>query len=213
MKNLIGQRFGRLTPIKRIGIDNNRNATWLCQCDCGNEKIINGSNLRRGNTKSCGCLCGNSRNNLRHGHNMVGKTSKTYTTWQSMIQRCSNKNHKHYKNYGGRGIIVCDRWNPQKGGLFINFLEDMGEIPKHKEIDRINNNLGYCKENCKISTRKEQHRNKRNNKLITYNGKTQCLAWWAEKYKIPYQTLYRRICTDKWIIEKTLTTSVRKCNR
>lgn len=124
-----------------------------------------------------------------------------------MIQRCTNPNDKRYKNYGGRGITVCKRWR----NSFEKFLEDMGEPPtKEHSIDRINNNGNYCKSNCRWVTRKEQNRNKRNNRLITYKGKTQCLIEWAEEYNINYDTLWCRIYKYGWPIEKALTTPVKK---
>lgn len=126
-----------------------------------------------------------------------------------MGQRCTNPKNPAYKNYGGRGITICERWLDKNNG-FINFLEDMGECPKGCEIDRINNNLGYCKENCRWVTRYIQSRNKRNNKLFTYKGKIQILKDWAVEYKIKYKTLWMRIYSLKWSIEKALTTPIRK---
>jgi len=147
--------------------------------------------------------------NLKHGHNRKDKISKTYKSWIDMGQRCTNPKNPAYKNYGGRGITICERWLDKNNG-FINFLEDMGECPKGCEIDRINNNLGYCKENCRWVTRYIQSRNKRNNKLFTYKGKIQILKDWAVEYKIKYKTLWMRIYSLKWSIEKALTTPIRK---
>lgn len=104
-----------------------------------------------------------------------------------MIQRCNNKDNFQYNDYGGRGITVCDRWDINKGGSFENFLQDMGEKPKDKSLDRVDNNKlinGYSPENCKWSTRKEQSINKRNNKLYTYNNKTQCRKAWLDEIGI-----------------------------
>jgi len=122
-----------------------------------------------------------------------------------MSQRCNNKNHKAYKNYGDRGIIVCERWLK-----FENFLADVGEPPTNKHtLDRIDNNRGYFPDNWKWSTRKEQANNRRNNILETFNDKTQCLAAWAEEYKLNYRTLHNRIYRLYWNISKALLTPTR----
>lgn len=99
---------------------------------------------------------GTANCNYRHGHWVDGKASPTYNSWRGMRERCNNPNHKFYKNYGGRGVKVCKRW-----AKFVNFLEDMGVKPEGLTLDRMENNLGYFPENCKWSTWKEQHNNKR----------------------------------------------------
>ena len=205
--NLIGQKFGRLLVIKKM--DNNKwgSCRWLCVCDCGKEKIIRDSHLKSGHTKSCGCLHKEKliKRLTKHGHNTRIKISKTYNSWLSMIQRCTNPKNKNYKHYGDRGIKVCNRWLK-----FENFLTDMGEHPgKGYSIDRINNNGNYCKSNCRWATEKEQHRNKRDNHLETYKGKTQCLREWSEEFGINYYVLWSRL-NRGWSIEKALITPVRK---
>jgi len=163
--DLTGQRFGKLIPIKCVGKDRRGNCLWLCKCGCGNKKIIPGNNLRGGRTKSCGCLT------LKSGHSK----SRIYMTWNDMIQRCNNPNHLNYKDYGGRGITICNRWlEPIKQG-FLNFLNDMGECPRGKSLDRIDNNKGYFPKNCRWATPKEQNRNMRTNINIPLNGKLVCL--------------------------------------
>lgn len=205
--DLIGQKFGRLTVLRFVDQTKFRHSRWLCKCDCGIEKIIVAYDLKNGHTKSCGCL---QKEQLRiatttHGHSKNGKMSLTYKTWTGMMQRCSYVGHNQYEDYGGRGITVCKRWSK-----FINFLMDMGERPgKGYQIDRINNNKGYSKNNCQWVTPKQNSRNKRNNRLITYKGKTQCLAEWAEQFDIDYYTLKWRL-NNGWSIEKTLTTPSRK---
>lgn len=201
--DLVGQRFGRLIVIRKMDRDKWRNYLWLCECDCGRKKIIYGYNLRTGRTKSCGCL--QKEMVTKHGHNQNGEWSKTYNRWHSMIQRCTNTNNKRYKDYGGRGITVCHRWMK-----FENFLADMGETPPGLQIDRIKNDLGYSKENCRWVTSKEQQRNKRNNHLVTYERKTQCLSACAEEYNISFDTLWSRICKYHWSTERAITTPVRK---
>ena len=184
--------------------DRGGNYRWLCECNCGTEKIILGSNLKRGHTKSCGCLL-REGNNTTHGHSKKGKISKTYDSWHSMIQRCTNPNNIAYHDYCGRGITVCKRWLK-----FENFLEDMGEVPIGYSIDRIDNDGNYCKSNCRWSTRSEQQRNTTRNHMISFRGKTQCLAAWAEEFHINYSTLCSRIFIYGWSIKKALTTPVKK---
>ncbi len=196
--NLIGQKFGRLIVIRRADNDKQGKSRWLCLCDCGKEKIIRGNNLKSGNTKSCGCL------KIKHGH----RKTKTYRSWASMIQRCTNPKNKRYRDYGGRGITVCKRWMK-----FENFLADMGEVPEGYQIDRINNNKGYCRSNCRWVTAKTNNRNKRNNLYFTYKNKTQLLIEWVKETKIPYSTLWNRIFRLSWPIEKALTTPIQKRGR
>lgn len=141
------------------------------------------------------------KGNLKHGHAKTGKETKTHRTWKAMKRRCININDKKYKDYGGRGITVCERWLK-----FENFLEDMEECPPGLSLDRIDNSLGYYKENCRWSTQKEQTRNTRKNVNIIFNGKTQCLSAWAEEYKISPGTLWCRIYKSNWTIERALMT-------
>jgi hypothetical protein len=204
--DLTGQRFGRLTAVERAKNNKGNKIGWLCICDCGNQTIVYANDLKRGHTKSCGCLYRDTRKTINyiHGHNRINKISPTYVTWYGMIQRCNNKNHIYYQNYGNRGIRVCEAWLKFEG-----FLKDMGERPKGMFIDRINNNRNYCKENCTWSTRKEQNRNKRNNRLITINNVTQCLAEWCEIYNLKYNTIKRRLYRG-WTPEEALELTPRR---
>lgn len=203
--SLTGQKFGRLVVIKQAGKNKHGNYQWSCLCDCGKEKIVSGGHLRRGDTKSCGCLSKEKtiERQTKHGHKRKYKRSKTYSVWTSMIQRCNNTNHQHYKNYGGRGIAVCKRWKK-----FDNFLEDMGEVSAGLQIDRTDNNGNYCKSNCRWVTQKQNSRNRRSNRLIKHNGKTQCLTVWAEEFNISVCLLFDRL-RNGWSMEKSLTTPIR----
>lgn len=156
--DLSGQKFDRLTVIKREENSKDGHARWLCICDCGNTKVINGSNLLNKNVRSCGCLQQeittlNLEQRFKHGYH----NTPTYQTWECMIQRCSNPNVPSYQYYGGRGIRVCQRWLDD----FKNFLSDMGERPNGKTLDRIDNEDNYYPENCRWATPKEQSENKR----------------------------------------------------
>ncbi len=120
------------------------------------------------------------------------KDIRMHKNWSDMKQRCFNKNNPRYKDWGGRGITICKRWMK-----FENFLADMGERPKGKSLDRIDNNGNYCKENCRWATRKEQQNNTRQNRIITYKGKTQNLTQWAKELKIDRQKLTNMINSGK----------------
>lgn len=149
--NLTGQRFGLLTVIERNYEFAKMAAEWLCKCDCGGTYIARGQRLRSGEIRSCGCLI------LKHGHSSHDNRSPTYRSWHMMLQRCTNPNALNYRNYGGRGIIVCERWNN-----FCNFLEDMGVRPEGMTLDRYpNNNGNYETGNCRWATPKEQIDNRR----------------------------------------------------
>jgi len=152
--DLVGQDFNRLTVIVRCPENRQNNPTWICLCDCGEYIIVTGNSLRSKNTKSCGCLPREilANRNLSHG---MTKT-KEHKTWKRMRQRCLNKNNPDFKYYGGRGIIICKRWDK-----FENFYEDMGRCPKGLTLERSQNNLGYSKENCYWASRTTQSRNRR----------------------------------------------------
>ena len=123
-----------------------------------------------------------------------------------MMKRCYNKNYRKYKNYGGRGIVVCERWLES----FDNFYEDMGDRPgKNYLLDRIDVNGNYEPGNCRWVTSKKSSRNKRTTILITYSNETKCLAEWSEVLNIKYGTLYTRIKENGWSVEKAFTTPVK----
>ena len=194
--DLTGQKFGRLTVIKLVGKYKNGDKVWKCKCDCGNIKNVSSSNLK-GKTKSCGCL----KRELEVKHNMTG--TKLYNVWTHMKVRCFNPKDKYYKDYGGRGITVCDEWKDD----FLAFC-DWSMVNGYKEgltIERKNNNGNYSPDNCAWITSKEQQRNKRNTCFLTFEGKTQSASAWAEEYGVSGKTITRRI-RDGWSVERALTT-------
>ena len=158
MKDLTGNKYNRLTVISFDKRDD-KSYYWNCQCDCGNIKSISYINLTSGHTKSCGCL--KIEKLTKHGYFGKGKIKLSeYNSWINMKDRCYNPNYESYQHYGGRGIIVCEKWI----NSFEDFLNDMGMKPgKGYSVDRIDTNGNYELDNCKWSTQKEQCNNKRNN--------------------------------------------------
>jgi len=136
--------------------------------------------------------------NQTHGHTSNGKTSSTYKSWIAMRSRCQDSNHTFYKNYGGRGITVCDRW--QK---FENFLYDMGEKPKGYTIERKDNDGDYTPENCIWIPRSEQNKNTRTNRYLEYDGRRQILTDWAKELGVPHSVLQKRLALG-WSIGQVL---------
>jgi len=207
--DLIGQRFNKLIVTEKVINNKNNRVKWLCLCNCGKTTVVNACDLKSGHTKSCGCLkkelFGTGVGSTKHGHTLLKTKSKTYSSWCNIIARCTNSNNPAYKDHGGRGITICERWTDKKNG-FINFLEDMGEGPRGLSVDRIDNNLGYYKENCHWINSKDQSINKRNTRLETFNNKIQCRSIWEEEYNLPHGTLHRRIDKLGWSIEKALIT-------
>jgi len=182
---MIGKTYGQLTVLSVV------EECAICQCDCGNRIRVWKNNLY-GNTSSCGCIK-RTQNGLSH--------QPEYDVWKNMIQRCESPQNRDYKNYGARGISVCKRWRS-----FLSFYTDMGARPQQGyTIERINNNGGYEKSNCRWAPRFEQNGNTRKNKLITFRGKTQHLAKWARECGLPVQTLINRIGRLGWAIDDALT--------
>lgn len=198
---MIGKKFGKLTPIEEGGHMGGFLA-YKCQCDCGNTAIIRGTSLRSGNTTSCGCVHKTMVGNLNKKHGL--KQTAEYSVWQNMITRCTNSNTNCFYRYGGRGISVCDEWRD-----FEKFYADMGNRPNGMTLERIDNNGSYSKENCRWATLKEQARNTRRTKLVEHNGKTQCLKDWANEVGIVYNTLRKRFIIYGWSFEKAISTPPR----
>lgn len=168
----------------------------LFKCECSNEFTATIESVKYGHKRSCGCIrpkIGNLRK------------SSEYHIWKGMRGRCNNPSNPAYDRYGGRGITVCSRWmNENKG--FLNFLEDVGERPGLEySIERINNDKGYYKENCKWATKTEQANNRRSNKYVEYRGEMKTIAEWSETVNIPYGTLISRY-KNGWSIEDAIET-------
>lgn len=202
IKDITGQRFGRLLVLGYVGSLVEKRPFWLCQCDCGNKIAANGKLLKNGEKKSCGCLQPEiaretGKSNTTHG---MTNTSE-FRIWSGMLQRCLNPKDKAYPKYGGRGIKVCERWME-----FENFIHDVGPRPSLAySLDRKDNDGDYCPENCRWATNKEQSNNRRTNTLIEYHDQTHTISEWAEKLNLPVSALLLRL-NNKWTIERAFTT-------
>jgi hypothetical protein len=203
---ICGKKFYRLTAIKFVKTSHENGTIWEFICDCGNKKQIRLRSVTSGVTKSCGCL---PRVKPKHG---MYKTDE-YLIWRSMKQRCLNIKHVAYPHYGARGIRICDMWIKS----FDSFYQDMGSRPSKKHsIDRIDNEKGYCKENCRWATKSEQGANKRNTIKVLQNGQLYTVRdlYDKNKLKIGYAQFATRIKRG-WSIEKAINTpkkEYKKCS-
>ncbi len=200
--DLTGQKFARLTAIRRTGRDKHRVSLWECRCECGNTVVVRLNSLTDGNTKSCGCFMRDNNRLLMTRHNTTHglSYSPTYRIWAKMKERCENQRAKAYVNYGARGIAICERWHS-----FENLLADMGPRPSGMTIERKDNNGDYRPENCIWATTKEQGNNKRNNHILEFNGKRKTVSQWGEEIGVNYKTIFTRL-HNGWSIEDALTT-------
>lgn len=201
--DLTGQTFGRLTVIKSTGQSPGGNFLWECKCQCGKIKVILSASLRGGRTKSCGCYSSDLTIAKNKTHGLFG--TPEYVSWAGMKYRCLTTSCKRYKDYGGRGIKVCERWLK-----FENFLEDMGNKPSlDMGIERTDNDGNYEPSNCKWGTEEEQQNNKRSSLVIEFNGRKQTMAQWAKELGMKYETLWCRIKDYEWSIDRAMTTPVK----
>ena len=196
-KKHVGKRFGKLVVI-RFSHMVKTNSFWVCSCECGGEITTTINTLNKGKATSCGCV--RLMKITTHG---LSDTPE-WRCWASMRYRCNNPSLKQYKNYGGRGIKVCERWN----NSFERFLEDMGKRPSPKHsIDRIDNNGDYEPKNCRWATQKQQANNVRTNHVLEFKGESMTLTRWARKIELHPNTLLSRI-RKGWSVERALTTPV-----
>lgn len=211
--DLTGQRVGKWIVLKRIGTRRKCEPIWLCKCDCGNISIVEGTSLRLGKSKSCGCSSGDYKSQKL---TKIKNTNKRLCRiFYEMRDRCLNTRLKCYKNYGGRGIKVCDEWMDKKNGRinFYNWAMQNG-YRDDLTLDRINNESNYTPQNCRWVTRKEQQNNRRNNIYIEHNGKTRTMKQWSELLNIPYSTLRSRLKSklpeELFFYPYTITRQIRK---
>jgi hypothetical protein len=199
---MLGKTYGRWTIIDtaarqryacgRVAI------AWLCKCECGTVRRVLDQSLRRGASTSCGCYHREvTRRNAKHGHAAGGLSSVEYTAWENMKARCFNPANSEFRNYGGRGITVCQRWAAD----FRNFLSDMGPRPDGQSLERLDVNGDYTPENCRWVPIADQLRNTRRNKRITHDGRTEVVAEWARELSLPERTLHGWIAKGRSIAQ------------
>lgn len=198
--DLTGRKFGKWTCMRKDSERTGRLSRWICRCDCGKEKSVLRRSLISGNSKGCGCDRGENMAKVNTVHGMCN--TRLYNIWKNMRKRCHSENSTSYKNYGGRGIFVCEEWrysfeNFKDWALENGYADDL-------TIDRVDVNGGYCPENCRWTTYKVQGRNRTCNILITYKGETKTLSEWSEIAGINWHTLYGRL-KNNWDVEKAFT--------
>lgn len=209
LKDITGQRFGKLVAIEPCGREKSGVVRWRCKCDCGNFTEVSGTSLRAGTTKSCGC---GVIEGLKIGwERPTHKQSRTrlYSIWCGMKSRTSEKaDARHKKDYYDRGIRICDEWE-HSYEAFMDWALANG-YSEGLTIDRIDNNGNYCPENCRWVTLAEQANNKRNNRNYTFNGKTQNIQQWARELNVSEDMLRGRLVILGWSVEDALLTPSKK---
>lgn len=197
-KDLTGKQFGKWTVIaETVNHPSSKYVYWTCLCECGTTKSIRGTMLTGHRSQSCSPCS-------KRNHGMEG--TPEYSSWHAMKQRCKNPNATTFPNYGGNDITICERWES-----FENFYADMGPKPsKSHTIDRYpNQNGNYEPNNCRWATPEEQARNRRSNRLVSFNGKTMCVASWSSETGINVKCLHMRLQAG-WSVERALTEPVQK---
>lgn len=199
--DLTGKKFGKLTVIRRVENSENGAAKWECLCDCGNTKIVTGHNLRGSVTQSCGCLIKINNATRTHG---AAKT-RLYQVWCNMRRRCKDSKFPQYKDYGGRGITVCEEWRDfapfQEWALSNGYTDDL-------TIERIDVNGNYEPDNCTWISKKDQANNRRSCVMYEYNGEKHNLTEWCRIYNLPYWTIRTRLDRAGWSFDKAITTPI-----
>ena len=199
--SLLGKTYGYLTVVARAGTTENiasQCALWLCHCVCGKQVVRRSQYLRakhRKHPRSCGCHHGNEKHKL--------SSSRTYRSWSAMRRRCLNTLDKDWRNYGGRGITVCEAWQT----TFQPFLDDMGIRPAGKTLGRIDNQRGYCKANCRWESAAEQGQNTRQNRIIQTPAGLLTITKAATTYGIKKGTLFARL-NRGWDVAKAISAPV-----
>ena len=202
--DITNQRFGRLKVIEYVG-----NSKWLCQCDCGKQKVISGRGMREGLVISCGCYHKEDIKSSQTTHN--SSKTRIYHIWQNVKRRCYNPNYIYFKYYGGKGIIMCNEW--------------LNDFPAFKEwslkngysdvltLDRIDSNGNYEPSNCRWVSRKDQQNNTSRCHKFTIDGQTKTIAEWCSIYNVPHERIRRRVVNEGWDILDALTTPPLKRNK
>lgn len=179
-----GTRFFRLVVVSCAGKTRFHERTWLCDCDCGNQSVVQGKRLRGGLTRSCGCLIREARPRLKHG--MRG--SPEYSSWRAMKSRCERETSKDWPRYGGAGVRVAAEWSES----FESFYAHMGNRPAGTSLDRISVVGNYEPGNCRWATPKEQQQNRKKTTVALFNGRARRIPEVAKELNITYGAAWQR---------------------
>lgn len=203
-QNLAGRRYGRWTVVRFHDTGPGNNDRWWCRCDCGTEKPVGASNLRSGDSRSCGCRKREVtiRRSTKHGDAKAGREAHLYRIWQHMRRRCTTPTNQNYARYGGRGITICAEWDDYES--FRDWAKANGYKP-NLTLDRIDNDGPYSPDNCRWADRRVQAQNRSTVRLVTYQGKEQTLPEWAEEYGLTANALRNRL-RHGWSMKRALAT-------
>lgn len=186
-KDLTGMKFNRLTVIKLFERTPKRKYMWLCRCDCGKALVVLGDHLKNNHTRSCGCWNRERIGKVNYKNGLT--TTKLYYAYRNMCNRCNRPDNQEYSTYGGRGIKVCEEWLGENGFLkFAEWALNNG-YKENLTIDRIDNNKGYCPDNCRWVDIFVQANNKRNTRFIKINGEIDTVANMARRLDVDYWNL------------------------
>jgi len=203
---MLKNKYNRWTLISQVGTLPCKHKKWLCECECGERKIVFLENLKRGLSKSCGCF---NREILDNRIKNSFSKNRTYRIWSGINTRCLNKNSIAYKKwYGSKGIKICDRWRSYK-----NFLKDMGKAPEGMSIDRIDKYGNYEPGNCRWADVYTQQNNTRTNKIIEYSGEKDTMANWCRRLDLDYHLTAGRLNRLGWSIEKAFQTKIKRTTK
>lgn len=183
----IGEKIGRLTIIKEVGKAKDGHKLFLCKCECGNEVSVASNNFR--NTKSCGCLRKEIQSKKAKKHGL--SQERIYKEYYRMMTRCYNNKTKNFKNWGGKGIRVCDDWRKDKMN-FINWAFGNG-YKENLTLDRIDNNKDYSPENCRWVTMQKQMENKTNNVFVNVDGENIQLSLFCRENNLSYSSIHGKV--------------------
>lgn len=207
-KDEVGNKYGLLTVLRYSHNDNHGNKWWVCKCDCGKETVTNGCYLRNGDTRSCGCLLDTARGSAKRTHGE--SSSRLYGTWMNMKWRCTKGHGNYTKNYGDRGIRVCDEWlnnfSAFRDWAYANGYDENAPYGQCT-IDRIDVNGNYEPSNCRWVTMKEQANNTRRNIVLEFQNERHTVPEWANLTGISARIIRRRLSLG-WGIKETLTTPI-----
>lgn len=200
--DIVGNRYNNLVVVERLPNIKGGITVWKCLCDCGNYTIVRGHNLKNGAVKSCGCLKNTTKPSLKH--NM--SNTRIYREWANMKRRCYTPSIKSYKDYGGRGITVCNEWK-ESFESFMKWALNNG-YADNLTIERKDTNGNYCPENCEWIPLNQQQKNRRNCRLINYNGQTMTLTEWCKKLNLPFNRIHYRLYSLGWSFERAISEPV-----